>query len=96
MASGEPLCVKNSLWSKELRESQELFRHRELPTPPISGNKAMEDVACYDGPKGNLYFPLEKPIPLDPIERIVKRRLKQDNEKVMGKRAKNTEPRKSK
>ena len=32
--------------------------------PPISGDKAMEKaVARYAGPKGNLQFPLDEPIP---------------------------------
>src|ERR1043165_650121 len=47
--------------------------------PPISGDKALEKaVAQYAGPKGNLQFPLDEPIPYDLIERIVKLRVKQD------------------
>ena len=47
--------------------------------PPISGDKALEKaVARYAGPKGNLQFPLDEPIPFDLIERIVKLRVKQD------------------
>lgn len=43
--------------------------------PPISGDKALEKaVARYAGPKGNLQFPLDEPIPYDLIERIVKLR----------------------
>ncbi len=50
--------------------------------PPVSGDKALEKaVARYAGPKGNLQFPLDEPIPYDLIERIVKLRVKQDNEK---------------
>lgn len=46
--------------------------------PPISGDKALEKaVAPYAGPKGNLQFPLNEPIPLKLIERIVKLRVKQ-------------------
>ena len=34
--------------------------------PPISGDKAIEKaVARYAGPKGNLQFPLDEPIPYD-------------------------------
>ncbi len=55
--------------------------------PPISGNKAIEKaIARYAGPKGNLQFPLEEPMPLDLIERIVKLRVKQDTEKAAAKR----------
>jgi uncharacterized protein YdhG (YjbR/CyaY superfamily) len=57
--------------------------------PPISGDKALEKaVARYAGPKGNLQFPLDEPMPLDLIERIVKLRVKQDSEKAAAKRAK--------
>ncbi len=45
---------------------------------PISGDKALEQaVARYAGPKGNLRFPLDEPIPYDLIARIVKHRVKQ-------------------
>src|SRR3984957_2014520 len=43
--------------------------------PPISGDKTLEKaVAPYAGPKGNLQFPLDEPIPYDLIERIAKLR----------------------
>jgi uncharacterized protein YdhG (YjbR/CyaY superfamily) len=51
--------------------------------PPISGDKTLERaVARYVGPKGNLQFPLNEPIPYDLIERIVKLRVKQDSAKA--------------
>jgi uncharacterized protein YdhG (YjbR/CyaY superfamily) len=51
--------------------------------PPISGDKALEKaVARYAGPKGNLQFPLDEPIPYDLIERIIKLRVKQDSVKA--------------
>ena len=57
--------------------------------PPVSGDKALEKaVARYAGPKGNLQFPLDQPIPYDLIERIVKLRVKQDSEKAATKRKK--------
>ena len=57
--------------------------------PPISGDKALEKaVARYAGPKGNLQFPLNEPIPYDLIERIVKLRVKQDLAKAGAKRKK--------
>lgn len=47
--------------------------------PPISGDKALEKaIARYAGPKGNLQFPLNEPIPYDLIDRIVKLRVEQD------------------
>ena len=57
--------------------------------PPISGDKALEKaVARYAGPKGNLQFPLDEPMPLDLIERLVKLRVKQDAAKAAAKRKK--------
>lgn len=57
--------------------------------PPISGDKPLEKVlARYAGPKGNLQFPLDEPIPYDLIERIVKLRVRQDTEKAAAKRKK--------
>src|SRR5437016_3816852 len=57
--------------------------------PPISGDKALEKaIARYAGPKGNLQFPLDEPIPCDLIERIVKLRVKQDAAKAAARRKK--------
>ena len=57
--------------------------------PPISGDKTLEKaVAMYAGPKGNLQFPLDEPIPYDLIERIVQLRVKQDLAKAAAKRKK--------
>ena len=60
--------------------------------PPISGNKTLEKaIARYAGPKGNLQFPLDEPIPYDLIERIVKLRVKQDSAKAAAKRKKKSQ-----
>ena len=57
--------------------------------PPISGDKALEKaIARYAGPKGNLQFPLDEPIPYELIERIVKLRVRQDSEKAATRRKK--------
>jgi uncharacterized protein YdhG (YjbR/CyaY superfamily) len=57
--------------------------------PPISGDESLEKaVARYAGPKGNLQFPLDEPIPYKLIERIVKLRVKQDLAKSAAKRTK--------
>ena len=45
-------------------------------------------VARYSGPKGNLQFPLDEPIPYDLIERIVRLRVKQDLARAAVKRKK--------
>lgn len=43
--------------------------------PPVRGNAALQKtVAKYAGPKGNLRFPYDEPLPLALIARIVRRR----------------------
>lgn len=50
--------------------------------PPVRGDKALEQaVAQYAGPKGNLRFPLDRPVPYPLIKRIVKLRVKQETAK---------------
>ncbi|HTD74833.1 MAG TPA: DUF1801 domain-containing protein [Steroidobacteraceae bacterium] len=47
--------------------------------PPVKGDaKLQAAVSKYAGPKGNLRFPLDEPIPYALIARIVKLRVKQD------------------
>jgi uncharacterized protein YdhG (YjbR/CyaY superfamily) len=59
------------------------------PYPPISGDDAPEKaVARYAGPKGNLQFPPDDPVPLGSIERVVKLRSKQDTEEAAANRNK--------
>lgn len=50
--------------------------------PPVSGDASlMKAIAPYAGPKGNLQFPLNQPIPYKLIERIVTLRVKQNASK---------------
>lgn len=57
--------------------------------PPITGDPAIEKAAArYAGPKGNLQFPLDEPIPYDLIERIARLRVKQDQAKAEARRKK--------
>lgn len=44
--------------------------------PPVSDAQLKRQVAKYAGPKGNLQFPLAKPIPYALIAKLVKARLK--------------------
>jgi uncharacterized protein YdhG (YjbR/CyaY superfamily) len=65
------------------------WKHHIGLYPPISGDTALETaVARYAGPKGNLQFPLDEPIPYRLIERIVKHRVKQDSAKATARRQK--------
>jgi uncharacterized protein YdhG (YjbR/CyaY superfamily) len=51
--------------------------------PPVSGDARLEKaLAPYAGPKGNLKFPLDEPIPYDLIRRIVTLRVKQNAAKA--------------
>lgn len=58
--------------------------------PPIKGDpKLMKAVAPYAGPKGNLRFPLDEPIPYGLIKRVVSHRVKQLGAKVKTAKTKN-------
>lgn len=47
--------------------------------PPVSGDASLEKaLSRYAGPKGNLKFPLDQPIPYGLIKRVVLLRVKQD------------------
>ncbi len=52
--------------------------------PPVSsGNsKFKEKLSVYEGAKGSLKFPLDKPIPFDLIDIIVKLRVKENLERT--------------
>lgn len=65
------------------------FKHHIGVFPPVSGDAALEKaVKPYEGPKRNLRFPMDKPIPYTLIGRIVKLRLKQNLAKASGTSAK--------
>jgi uncharacterized protein YdhG (YjbR/CyaY superfamily) len=66
--------------------------------PPISADPEdeenevlMQEVSVYSNPKGNLKFPLTKPIPYDLIAKIVKCRVKEVNEQQRLRTAKQKE-----
>ena len=50
--------------------------------------KLKAEIAPYQGEKGNLKFPLDKPIPYTLISRIVKFRVKEQLERAESKRGK--------
>ena len=57
--------------------------------PPVSGDARLEKaLAPYAGPKGNLRFPLDQPIPYGLIKRIAILRVKQDLARVAAARKK--------
>ena len=57
--------------------------------PPVRGNAALQKaVAKYAGPKGNLKFPFDQPLPLALIDRIVRHSVKQDSAKALARKKK--------
>jgi uncharacterized protein YdhG (YjbR/CyaY superfamily) len=55
--------------------------------PPVKGDAKLEKaLARYRGPKGNLRFPLDEPIPYPLIARIARLRVKQDRARSQAKR----------
>ena len=57
--------------------------------PPVRGDrKLLADVAPYAGEKGNLRFPLDEPIPYALITRIVKQRVKWNEDAAKAKKLK--------
>ncbi len=54
--------------------------------PPVTGfEKIKKELSVYEGPKGSLKFPLDKPIPFDLITKIVKFRVKENLERAEAK-----------
>jgi uncharacterized protein YdhG (YjbR/CyaY superfamily) len=55
--------------------------------PPVSGDVRLEKaLARYAGPKGNLKFPLDEPIPYHLLRRITALRVKQNTAKATARR----------
>ena len=63
------------------------FKHHIGLYPPVRGNAALEKAAAkYAGPKGNLQFRYDEPLPLSLITRIVRQNVKQDLARAAGKK----------
>jgi uncharacterized protein YdhG (YjbR/CyaY superfamily) len=55
--------------------------------PPVRGDAVLEKaVAKYAGPKGNLKFPYDEPLPLALIARIVRHKVRQDTARAAAKK----------
>lgn len=57
-------------------------KHASLYPAPRGVEKFKEELARYDGGKGTVRFPLDKPIPFGLITRIVKFRVKENLERA--------------
>ena len=65
------------------------FKHHIGIYPPLkSDEKLIRELASYSGPKGNLKFPLDEPIPYPLIRRVVKARQEELRETARSKRRK--------
>jgi uncharacterized protein YdhG (YjbR/CyaY superfamily) len=56
--------------------------------PPVRDEILRHETSIYEGEKGNLKFPLDKPIPYALIGRIVKVRVRENQERADAKRRK--------
>lgn len=71
-----------------------VFSHHIGLYPPVSGDAALEKaIAPYAGPKGNLHFPLDRPIPYALIGRIVRFKVKQNRARAVARKAARQAPR---
>ena len=62
------------------------FRNHIGLFPPVRGDASLvRAVKRYAGPKGNLQFPLDEPIPYGLVKRIAKVRAKQNRERARAK-----------
>ena len=57
-------------------------KHIALYPAPRGAEKFKKELAAYEGGKGTVRFPLDKPIPFGLIKRIVKYRIKKNLEKA--------------
>ena len=57
-------------------------KHVGLYPAPRGSEKFKKELSAYDGGKGTVRFPLDKPIPLELITRIVKFRIKENLERA--------------
>lgn len=57
--------------------------------PPVRDKKLRVEVSVYAGEKGNLKFPLDEPIPYALISRIVKARVRENQERADERKRKN-------
>lgn len=61
-------------------------KHISLYPAPRGAEKFKKELSRYEGGKGTVQFPLDKPTPFGLIERIVKLRVKKNLEEAKGKK----------
>lgn len=60
--------------------------HVSVYPAPRTAPEFKKELAAYKGGKGTVQFPLDKPLPLDLVKRIVKYRVQQNEEKALSKK----------
>lgn len=63
-------------------------KHIGFYPAPTGIEEFKKEMSPYEGAKGSVEFPLDKPIPFDLIDKIVKFRVKEDLERAEAKRKK--------
>ena len=63
-------------------------KHIGFYATPTGNEKFQKELSVYEGAKGSVQFPLDKPIPYDLVSRMVKFRVKENLEKEAAKRKK--------
>jgi uncharacterized protein YdhG (YjbR/CyaY superfamily) len=63
-------------------------KHIGFYATPTGNEKFRKELSVYEGAKGSVQFPLNKPIPYDLVSRMVKFRVKENLEKAAAKRKK--------
>ena len=63
-------------------------KHIGFYATPTGNEKFRKELSAYEGAKGSVQFPLDKPIPYDLVSRMVKFRVKENLEKAAAKRKK--------
>jgi len=63
-------------------------KHIGFYATPTGNEKFQKELSVYEGAKGSVQFPLDKPIPYDLVSRMVKFRVKENLEKAAAKRKK--------
>jgi uncharacterized protein YdhG (YjbR/CyaY superfamily) len=61
-------------------------KHIGLYPAPRGSGKFKKELSAYEGGKGTVRFPLDKPIPFDLVTRIVKFRIKENLERAKAKK----------
>jgi len=69
------------------------FKHHIGLFPPVRDEKLRRETSIYAGEKGNLRFPLDKPIPYALISRVVTFRVQEQRERLALKRGKKSRQR---